>query len=82
MCGSFDIKPDTLVNADIDAVVTGEIKHHQVLELNNMGIYTIAAGHHGTERFFVNLADKWIKDKYPDVITYCYGFDNSPLKPM
>ena len=45
-----------------------------------MGIYAVVAGHHGTERFFTNLMEKWIKGKYPDMKIYKYGFDMNPLQ--
>ena len=82
MCGSYDISAETLIGEGVDAIVCGELKHHQALELNDMGIGIVAAGHHGTERFFVSLAEKWIKEKYPDIEVFCYGFEAPPLKPL
>ncbi|MCL2163139.1 MAG: Nif3-like dinuclear metal center hexameric protein [Oscillospiraceae bacterium] len=80
MCGSFDLSLDILKSENVDAVVSGEMKHHQLLELNEMGIYAVVAGHHGTERFFVNLLEKWINGKYPEIKVFKYGFEMHPLK--
>ena len=82
MCGSFDIGVDVLKCNSVDAVVSGELKHHQALELNDMGIGAVIAGHHGTERFFINLVERWIRDRYPDVKIYSYGFDSPPVRRL
>jgi dinuclear metal center YbgI/SA1388 family protein len=79
MCGSFDIDAATLKNNGVQAVLCGEIKHHQALELIHMGIYVLSAGHHGTERFFTQLAGNWIKDRFPNIGVACSGFDRYPL---
>ena len=40
------------LSAGAQALVTGEVKHHQWLEAKAMGILLIEAGHHDTERCF------------------------------
>lgn len=66
--GSFDedVIP-YLVDENIDTVVSGEIKHHVMILLEQMGIACLAAGHKATEDVFMtNLAEVLTK-KFPEV---------------
>jgi putative NIF3 family GTP cyclohydrolase 1 type 2 len=63
-----------------DAVICGEIRHHEALELTAAGVRVVQAGHHGTERFFVNLAGRWINERYPDAKILSVGFDDPPIE--
>ena len=82
MCGSYDIPMKELLENQVDAVVCGEIKHHQVLELIALGIFVVSAGHHGTERFFVHLIEKWLKEKYTELDIKYVGFESYPLQDL
>lgn len=49
--GSFDGEwTEALRQSQVDLVVAGEIKHHQLLALRDWGIAAVAAGHEATER--------------------------------
>lgn len=51
----------------VDTVVSGEIKHHVMLLLEQSGIAALAAGHKATEDvFMIHLADV-LTTKFPDV---------------
>jgi dinuclear metal center YbgI/SA1388 family protein len=54
LCGGAgaSLIPDA-IRAGVDAYVTGDLKHHQVLDALAAGLTVIDAGHHGTERPFV-----------------------------
>jgi putative NIF3 family GTP cyclohydrolase 1 type 2 len=54
LCGGAGatLIPDALV-AEADVFVTGDLKHHQALDAAAAGLTVIDAGHHGTERPFV-----------------------------
>ena len=80
MCGSYGIDAPVLVAAKADAVLCGEIKHHSAIELAQLGIYVAAVGHHGSERFFMALAEKWLKDRFPSLDVVCAGFDSHPFQ--
>lgn len=56
-----------LADYGIDTVISGEIKHHVMILLEQMGISSLVAGHKATEDVFMqNLADVLTK-KFPDV---------------
>ncbi|HEV3475577.1 MAG TPA: Nif3-like dinuclear metal center hexameric protein [Actinomycetota bacterium] len=51
------------LRAEVDAFVTGDVKHHQALDAEAAGLALIDAGHHGTERPFVDhLAERLAKE--------------------
>ena len=79
MCGSFDLPISVLMEQGVDAVVSGEMKHHQVLQLIGVGIHVVCAGHHGSERFFSTLLQKWLNERFPQLEVHCVGFDSYPL---
>jgi len=79
MCGAFELDAETVASLGADAVVCGEMRYHEALELSERGVRVVQAGHHGTERFFVKLVEKWIKDQYPGLDVVCAGFSDSPL---
>ena len=79
MCGSFDLPIELLLEEGVDAVVCGELKHHQTLELISAGIHVVSAGHHGSERFFITLMQKWLAERFPQLEIHCVGFDSYPL---
>lgn len=54
-------------DAGIDLVVSGEIKHHICVLLENMNISSIIAGHNATERTYLPTLKQLINDKYPDL---------------
>ena len=80
MCGSYSLDPAVFAATGADALLCGEIRHHDALELAGMGVHIVQAGHHGTERFFINLAEKWILDKYPGATVLGVGFSSPPME--
>ena len=66
--GAFDEDSiPALIDNGIDVVVSGEIKHHITLLLEEYGIRSVIAGHKATEDVFMpNLADDLTK-RFPDV---------------
>ncbi|MCQ2482874.1 MAG: Nif3-like dinuclear metal center hexameric protein [Clostridia bacterium] len=66
--GSFD--EDSLsyvLDNGFNLVISGEIKHHVCVLLENNNISTIIAGHNATERIYLPALKKIINDKYPDI---------------
>ncbi len=51
------LKPITLV--------TGDLKYHAAQELKHKGIFTIDAGHYGTEKIFVEEMSKLLEGRFP-----------------
>lgn len=56
----------------VDAVVTGEMKHHQMLELEDAGIAAIVAGHEVTERIVLPSLEKQLLHKLPNLTIAIY----------
>jgi len=80
MCGAYSLDARRVVATGADALLCGEIGHHDALELTALGVHIVQAGHHGTERFFINLVIKWINDKYPELEIKGSGFSDMPTK--
>ena len=56
-----------LINANVEVVVTGEMKHHIMMELEDCGIAAIAAGHEVTERIVLPSVKKQLLRKLPNL---------------
>lgn len=61
-----------------DAFVTSEVKHHQFLDAEKMGITLIDAGHFPTEDTVIEPLCKILNEKFPDVTFITDHF--SPIK--
>ncbi len=66
--GSFDeaIIPEIL-RLRVDAVITGEMKHHAMVTLNEAGVKVIAAGHEATERVILPFLEKSLRENFPEL---------------
>lgn len=51
----------------IDAFVTGECKHHELIYAKDNGITMIAAGHYATENVALEALAKTLQEGFPDV---------------
>ena len=80
MCGSYSFSAERFRALKADALLCGEIKYHDMLDLAAMGVHVVQAGHHGTERFFINLVKRWIADKYPGAQARGVGFSSPPIE--
>ena len=60
---------DLALSLGADAFVTGEIKHHQALEVKEKGITVIAAGHFETENPSKYAMEEFIKSHFDDIET-------------
>lgn len=55
------------INKGVDAFVTGEIKHHQILQANSAGIMVVDAGHFRTEDVVFARLIETFKSKFPNL---------------
>ncbi len=55
-----------VINAGVDAYVTGDISHHEMLEASDSGITVVAAGHFETEYPSMTALMKKVKDRFSD----------------
>ncbi len=72
--GAFDDECiPALINANVEVVVTGEMKHHHMIELEDSGIAAIVAGHEVTERIVLPSVKKQLLRKLPNLPVTVFG---------
>lgn len=66
----------------VDAFVTGEVKHHQWLEAESVGLTVLESGHYATEAPVVDTLCSWLSDAFPalSVLPYYEGEPYSTVK--
>lgn len=62
-----------------DLFVTGEMKHHEVLDANAAGLATVAAGHFETEIFAVEALKERLEKAFPE-LEFCLSEEVSPIQ--
>ena len=79
--GAFDEDSiDAVVKAGVDTVISGEIKHHICVALDEMGINTVIAGHSAPEQAYLPKIAKVLSDKYQGIdITVNYNNEVSSI---
>ena len=69
-----------VIKCGADTVISGEIKHHICVGLEQMGINTIIAGHSATEQAYLPKIKQLLSDKYPGIaITVNYNNEVSSI---
>lgn len=63
-CGSFDREIMELAKAQADVLVTGDVKYHDAMDMLQMGMCVIDAGHFGTERIIVPRLVELLKQRF------------------
>lgn len=53
-----------------DAFVTGEIKHHQIIKANEIGLTVVDAGHYKTEDVIISVLVKLLSEKFANTEFY------------
>ena len=79
--GAFDEDSvDAVLKEGIDTVVSGEIKHHICVGLEQLGVNTIIAGHSATEQAYLPKMKQLLSEKYPGItITVNYNNEVSSI---
>ena len=66
--GAFDEDSvPAIIAAGCDTVVSGEIKHHVTVMLEELGINSIIAGHSATEQVYLPKLAKLLSDQFPQI---------------
>ena len=66
--GAFDESSiPAIIDSDVDTVISGEIKHHICVLLDELGISTIIAGHSATEQVYLPKLQKVLEQEFGDV---------------
>lgn len=66
---------------EIDAFVTGEVRHHQWLEADALGITVVEAGHYATEVLIVDTLCGWLQEAFPQLPITAY-YDVAPYETV
>jgi putative NIF3 family GTP cyclohydrolase 1 type 2 len=69
------------VSAGAEAIVTGDVKHHQALDAAAAGLTVIDAGHHGTEWPFVPALVGVLARSVPEATVAASGTVTDPFAP-
>jgi dinuclear metal center YbgI/SA1388 family protein len=77
--GSLLFSPDP---GPQDVIVTGEIRHHDALNMKRLGCSAIALGHWASERPCLRVVLKRIKAKHPDLKLHVSQEDADPFCPV
>ena len=79
--GAFDEDSiEAVIKSGVDTVLSGEIKHHICVGLEQMGINTIIAGHSATEQAYLPKIKQMLSEKYPGIsITVNYNNEVSSI---
>ena len=66
--GSFDEDNiDAIKNSGADLVVTGEMKHHHMVLLKELGISVLLCGHNASERVYLPRLKTVLEEQFPDL---------------
>lgn len=69
-----------VLDAKVKTVISGEMRHHEMLDLADYGIYAVAAGHAATERVVLPALRDWLQERWPDLdIAVNMGLDYNQL---
>ncbi len=69
----------TAVREGCEVFVTGEMKHHEVVEMLNAGCSVLLAGHTNTERGYLKRLAKRLTAALPGLATHCSTADRDIL---
>ncbi|WRS28808.1 Nif3-like dinuclear metal center hexameric protein [Oscillospiraceae bacterium MB08-C2-2] len=64
------------------ALVTADIKHHQLLEAREMGLTLVDAGHFATENLVVPQLAKWLRADLPGLSVECSARSENPSRAL
>ena len=67
VCGGAGGDEGLALFGQVDAFVTGEMKHHHWLAAGQAGITAVEAGHYATEGVVVPTLAAWLRDAFPEL---------------
>lgn len=54
----------------VQVLITGDVDHHSAVDALEMGVYTIDAGHFGTEKMFADYMVSYLSEQMPEIEAY------------
>lgn len=79
-CGSFDRGVAGVAKSKADVLVTGDVKYHDAMDMLEMGMCVIDAGHFNTERIIVNRLVELISGNFPQIEVIKSNMEEDPFK--
>lgn len=70
-----------VLSLHVDAFISGDMGHHEGIDLNEEGVSLIDAGHYGLEHIFVEHIGNFLRDSFPeaDIVKDYYRFPAKAL---
>lgn len=79
-CGSFDNKVAWAAKLQADVLVTGDVKYHDAMDMAEMGMCVIDAGHFNTERIIVPRLVQLLSNRFSDMEVMGNDVEEDPFK--
>jgi len=79
-CGSFDNRVARAAKLQADVLVTGDVKYHDAMDMVEMGMCVIDAGHFNTERVIVPRLVQLLSNRFADLEVMENYVEEDPFK--
>ncbi|HHV28548.1 MAG TPA: Nif3-like dinuclear metal center hexameric protein [Clostridium sp.] len=79
-CGSFDREVLGAAKSKADVLVTGDVKYHDAMDMLEMGMCVIDAGHFNTERIIADRLVELISENFPQIEVVKSNMEEDPFK--
>lgn len=79
-CGSFDESYAGSFSSKADILITGDIKYHTAIELQQKGLCVIDAGHFHTEKWIIPSLSNLLKSNFPSIEVFESKMAIDPFK--
>lgn len=77
-CGAGGFLLDTVIRSGIDALVTAELKHHELLAAEAAGLTAVDAGHFETEQIIKEPLRQMLADRFGEIDFFCAAEEKNP----
>ncbi len=77
-CGAGGFLMDTVIQSGVDALVTAELKHHELLEAVSAGLTAVDAGHFETEQIIKAPLRQMLADRFKEIDFFCAEEEENP----
>ena len=77
-CGAGGFLMDTVIQSGIDALVTAELKHHELLAAEAAGLTAVDAGHFETEQLIKEPLRQMLAERFGEIDFFCAGEEKNP----
>jgi dinuclear metal center YbgI/SA1388 family protein len=78
-CGSFDESWQDILRENADILITGDIKYHAAVDIQEMGLCVMDAGHYNTEKIMVMRMAKMLSEKFRNIDVISCNMEQDPF---